>query len=106
MITKMIATSWRRIALATLLWWLFWPSFYLIKLGDITGPQAFHWLTWAMNYPVAILVFAFVDGILTWSKLRPWLIFFLSAAVAALSAQFYYHRVGFTLGVFADAWLF
>lgn len=106
MITKMLASPWRRFALATVLWWVFWPLFYLIKLGDISGPQAFHWLIGVMNYPVVILVFAFADTILSWLKLRLWLVFTLSAAVAALSVPFYFHRVGFALGVFADAWLF
>lgn len=106
MISKMLTTSWRRLGLATVLWFIFWPTLWLIKTGDITGPQAFHWITGAMNYPVAILVFAFADTIFMWFKLKPWLIFLLSAVVAALSVPFYYHRVGFTLGVFTDAFLF
>jgi len=35
------------------LWVLFWPIFWFIKIGDITGPKSWFWIIGEMNYVVA-----------------------------------------------------
>lgn len=102
----MVTTFWRRLLLATILWVVFWPILWFFRLGDITGHNTFFWLIGEMNYPGAVLVFILVDRVLTRFGLRAWMVFLGSAAVAALSVPFYYHRLGFPLGVFLDAYLF
>lgn len=105
-IEPLFATFWRRLLVATLLWIVFWPLLWLIKIGDITGPKAFFWIVWALNYPAALLVFMLLDSLLVKTAMRLWMVFVGSAAVAALTVPFYHQRVGFRLGVPLEAFLF
>jgi len=105
-IQTFVSTFWRRLLTATILWLLFWPLLRFVQLGDITGAQAFFWITGVMNYPVAAAIFIAVDGVLASHSLSRWWVFIISATIAAASVPFYYDRIGFQLGVFVDAWLF
>ena len=101
-----VSTPRRRFFLATVLWIIFWPALRFIQLGDITGPQAFFWITGMMNYLVAAPLFSIADGIFSRFLSKPWLIFLACAIATGLTVPLYHQRVGNTFGVFVDAFLF
>lgn len=91
---------------ATLLWLLFWPVLRFLQLGDISAAKAFFWITGVLNYPVAISIYATIDGCLANRNISRWRVFWTGAAIAAASVPLCHDRIGFQLEVFVDAWLF
>ena len=88
---------------ASLLWFVSWPILYYFKLGEITGPKAWFWIVGALNYPVAAVVYLFVDNILKSLGTKAWLVFVLAVMLIAIAMPFYYDRYGFALGITLEA---
>ncbi len=106
MIDSLLATAWRRLIPATVLWIAFWPTLWFIRIGEITGPKAWFWIVGELSYPFAVMVFFLADGVLTRFNLRPLLMFCGSVAAVAVFMLFFYPRGGFSFGVLAEAFLF
>ena len=96
-------TIYRRFLLASLLWVVFWPIMWFIKIGDITGPKAWFWIIGELSYPVVAIVYIILDLILIRIGARPWIIFMYAVALIAIAMPFYYERFGFMLGVTLEA---
>ncbi len=92
--------------MATVLWIVFWPILWFIRIGEITGPKAWFWIVGELNYPFAVAAFLLADGLLVRTKLKPWWVFSGSVIFVALFMLFFYGRGGFSFGVLAEAFLF
>ena len=99
----MVTTVYRRFAIATILWIAFWPIFWFIKIGDITGPKAWFWIVGELSYPVVAIVYVLLDSMLKSFGLKPWGIFAGAILLITLAMPFYYEKYGFALGVTIEA---
>jgi len=102
----MISTLWRRIALGTVLWIVFWPTLWFIRTGEITGPKAWFWIIGELNYPFALLVYYSADSFVRKFNPQPFVAFFSGVAAVVLFMLLFYPRGGFSFGVLAEAVLF
>jgi len=102
----MINTIVRRLLLGTVLWIVFWPVLWFIRIGDITGPKAWFWIIGELNYPFGLLVFLIADPVISRISAKPLVIFTGSVITVTLFMLFFYSRYGFTFGVVAEARLF
>jgi len=99
----LVNTVYRRFALASILWLVFWPIFWFIKIGDITGPKAWFWIVGELSYPVVAVVYLLLDSLLRSFEMKPLTIFFATLFVIILAMPFYYEKYGFALGVTIEA---
>jgi len=99
----MLDTIYKRFFLATLIWLVFWPILWFIKIGDITGPKAWFWIIGELSYPVVAVAYVLIDGILKSLGAKPWMVFAGTLAIIAVCMPFYYQRYGFALGVSLEA---
>jgi len=99
----MLNTIFKRFFFASIIWLVFWPILWFIKIGDITGPKAWFWIVGEMSYPVVAVAYVFLDGLLKSFGVKPWVIFLGSVAIIAACMPFYYERYGFALGVSIEA---
>ena len=99
----MLSSIYKRFFLATILWVVFWPVLWFIKIGDITGPKAWFWIVGELNYPVVAVAYLLLDSLLTSTGRTPKTVFFVSLAIIAIAMPFYYQRFGFALGVTIEA---
>ncbi len=102
----MLQSRLNRLALASLLWVIFWPVFWFFRIGDITGPKAWFWIIGELNYPAAALFYFLADELISRFTSKSSMIFVLAVGIVALIMPFYYQRVGFAFGVLAEAFLF
>jgi len=99
----LVNTVYRRFALASILWLVFWPILWFIKIGDITGPKAWFWIVGELNYPVVAIVYLILDHVFKGFGMRPWAIFSAAILLIVLAMPFYYEKYGFALGVTIEA---
>jgi len=102
-LTGLFSTFTRRLLVATVLWVLFWPIFWFIKIGDITGPKSWFWIIGEMNYPIAVFCFHAIDGMVEKALKEGWKIFLLTTAVVAAAMPFLYKWFGFKMAVLLEA---
>ena len=100
---KIFNTVYRRFALASILWLVFWPILWFIKIGDITGPKAWFWIVGELSYPVVAIVYLLLDSLLKSFGMKPWAIFSAAIFLIILAMPFYYEKYGFALGVTIEA---
>ena len=103
MLTKLFETGLRRFLLASVLWVLFWPIFWFIKLGEITGPKAWFWIVGELSYPFAAVAYLLLDSVIQHSRLKPWMTFAAAALIVAVCMPTFYQRFGFAWGVSVEA---
>lgn len=96
-------TVYKRFLLATVLWVVFWPILWYVKIGDITGPKAWFWIVGQLSYPVVAVAYVLLDNLLKHFNMKPWVIFTGAVLVIVLVMPFYYERYGFALGVTLEA---
>ncbi len=102
--TDMLLSSfWKRFAVATVIWLVFWPVLWFVKIGEITGPKAWFWIVGELNYPVVAVAYWLLDGLFKSFGMKPWAIFTLSIVLIVVAMPFYYQRYGFALGVTLEA---
>lgn len=89
-----------------MLWVLFWPLLWYLKIGDITGEKSWFWIVGELNYPFALLMFYVIDGMLSRVFKKPWVLFLGSVLLVSCVMPFFYQRVGFSMGVLMEAVLF
>lgn len=99
----LLSSFWKRFLIASLLWAVFWPILWFIKIGDITGPKAWFWIVGELSYPVVAVAYYLLDGLFNSLGMKPWIIFTVSIAIIAVCMPFYYERYGFALGVTLEA---
>lgn len=99
----LFSAFWKRFLIATLLWLVFWPILWFIKIGEITGPKAWFWIIGELNYPVVAVAYFLIDGLLKSIGMKPWVIFSVTIGIIAVCMPFYYQRYGFALGVTLEA---
>lgn len=93
----------KRFLLATLLWLVFWPVFWFMRIGDITGPKAWFWIVGELSYPVVACAYFLLDSIISRFGMKPWMVFVSAVVLIAVAMPYYYHRYGFALGVTIEA---
>jgi len=103
---SIMATFKGRFLIATIVWVVFWPALWFIRLGDITGPKAWFWIIGELNYPIVAIAYWLIDDRLVRAGLKPWWVLAVGMLLIAAVMPFYYHRYGFALGVSLEARLF
>lgn len=89
--------------MATVLWILFWPIFWFIKIGDITGAKSWFWIIGELNYPIAAFCFHTIDGMVQKAIKVTWKIFVLTTLAVVAVMPFLYKWVGFKMAVLLEA---
>lgn len=93
----------KRFLLASFLWLVFWPIFWFIKIGDITGPKAWFWIVGELSYPVVAVAYLLLDSLFKSFGLKPWMIWASALTLIVLAMPYYYKHYGFPLGVTLEA---
>ena len=81
----------------------FWPIFWFIKIGDITGVKSWFWIIGELNYPIAALCFYYVDSLVGRVSKTGWKIFLFSALAITAAMPFLYNWIGFKMAVLLEA---
>jgi len=93
----------RRLLIATAIWIVFWPIFWFIKIGDITGAKSWFWIIGELNYPIALGCFIVVDFMLERVIKAGWIVFSLSVIAVAAATPYLYVKYGFSMAVLIEA---
>jgi len=102
-ISTLFSTFRRRLLVATVIWILFWPIFWFIRIGDITGAKSWFWIIGELNYPIAAFSYYIVDEMVEQAIKIGWKIFLLSAVLVAAAMPFFYKWFGFKMAVLLEA---